>query len=1045
MKNSNEKGLATLYLRNPHLFALTIVVAAVAGLSALVTLPRIEDPTITNRNPLILVPFPGADASRVEALVVEPVEEELQEIPEIKHINATARAGIAVIAVELLDEIGPGENNRVFSEMRDALDSAQQRFPEGAQPPIFDDNRKPLAYSVIVGLTWDNPNTPDAGMLNRLAESLGDRLRNLPGTDLVRLYGAPAEEITVVANPGELAALGVSAAQLASATAQADSKSPAGFVRAPENSLLLEVSGEFDSLARIASVPIRTGTRGEVLRLGDIAEVQRGWRDPPATMALSNGQRSVFVAARVRPEERLDQWTAIAQERIERFRAEVGAGIAVETIFTQNVYTSERLGSLASNLFLGALVVGAVVFFTMGWRSSIIVGSAMPLTAALTLFVITMTGGALHQMSIFGMIIALGLLIDNAIVTADEVRKNLRAGASKGEAVGAAVRHLFVPLLSSTLTTILAFMPILLMPGNAGDFIGSIGGSVVIALAVSFLVAMTLIATATGHFGRPGNRQSWVSTGLHAPRLGQGFRKIIGWCLRRPAVALPLACIVPVVGFALASTLGVQFFPRTDRDTFEVHVWLPTSTAISETAATAQRMETAMRAFEDVEAVYWTIGGSFPPVYYNMLENKDGAAHFAHGVVKSTGPFSTGELAPALQRTLDERFPEAQVVVRKFAQGPPAEADVELRLLGPSLPRLQELGEAIRVKLAEHPEILHTRTSLPRGEPKLWVQAREEDVRLAGLQLADVALQLQANLEGLTGGSVLEELEEMPVRVRYGRDGRSSIAAVRGLNLVNPRQPGEFFPVEAIADVELRPQLGTITHRDQERVNILRGWVREGALPIDVTNEVVAQIEASGLDIPEGYRLELGGESENQGNAVGNLMKYLPVLLTITAATLILAFGSVRLAALLGFVAFLSVGVGLLATYLSGFPLSFNTILGSFGLVGLAFNSSIVVLAAILADEKARGGDREALVEAVMGSSRHLLSTTFTTIGGFLPLLVFVGGNFWPPLAIVLAGGVGGSTLLAMLFTPAAYRAMGGGKADAPATTPETAAQPTTA
>ena len=1021
---SNDKSFFTLFLRNKHLLVLTVIVIFVAGLSALLSMPQLEDPVITNRNPLIVTNFPGASAERVESLVTEKIEEELQEIAEIKEINSTSLAGISIVRLELADRVTGETNEQVFSKVRDKLGDAESRFPASAGKPFLDDKRGPVAYSLIVALAWEHDSPAQLGLLNRLSEDLADRLRTVSGTEIVRTFGEPEEEITVTVDDAELIALGLTAADVARITAAADAKVSAGAFRGLEADYLLEVAGELDSTQRIAQIPIRENVDGSLLRLSAVASVERDWRKPQTAIALSEGRRAVFVAARVEKTRRIDLWARDASSIVAGFSSEIGPGIAIDTVFDQNHYTAERLGELGFNLFLGGLVIVAVVILTMGWRASLLIGSALPLTAAATVFWVAFAGGTLHQMSIFGMMIALGLLIDNAIVVVDDVRKQLALGKDPTDAVASTLRHLLVPLFSSTLTTVLAFMPILLLPGDVGDFVKSIGSSVIIALVSSFAIAMTIMASLAGLYGREKDRKNdafhvWWRDGIRINALSNFVRRALQAGLRRPFAGLAVASSLPVIGFLSATTLGSQFFPRVDRDMFEVEVWLPTEASITATRAVATEIESALTANPEINEVHWLVGGSFPSVYYNLVMTEDDASHYAHGIVVAESAKEVKRLIPKIQRELDQQFRDAQIVVRQFGQGPPSDADVEFRLYGADIATLQDLADQIRPALAEHSGTLHTRVSMPRGEPKLWFDADEDEARLAGLTLGDTARQLEANLEGITGGSVVEDLEELPVRIKLDDSRRASLADIASTNFTNGGP--DWTPLSALGELNLRPERGGITRRNGRRVNTLQAFTANSALPIDVANEVLALLDEQGFSLPAGYRLELGGDSESQAEAIGNLMIYLPVLLTLTVATIILAFRSVRLAGLLGGVAGLSVGLGLLSTWAYGFPISFNTILGTAGLIGLALNDSIVVLAAIRASPAASTGDISSIVETVMGATRHLVSTTVTTIGGFLPLLVFVGGEFWPPLAIVLAGGVAGATLLAMLFIPAGY------------------------
>jgi len=1023
MSHDPSKSLATLFFRNRYLLTLSIVVILVGGLSSFLTLPRLEDPRIVNRAPIVITPVPGASAERVETLVTEVLEEALQEIVAIKDIESTSRAGVSILGMELEPSVDSDTNKEIFAEIRDKIGEVTPLLPPEARDPIVDDKRDPVAFTLIVALTWTAGGEPHLGILNRLAETLADEMRQVPGTELVRIYGAPEEEITVTLDPGELAELGLSAAQLSGLVAASDAKGPAGVLRGARSNVLLEVSGELDSLERIARIPVAgESSDGSVLRLGDVAAVERGWRDPPEEIGLVDGRRSVLVAVRMEAERRVDLWAEDAEVVLAEFKAGAGTGIAVEPIFEQERYTTERLTELGENLFFGALVVIAVIFLMMGWRMALVVGFALPLVVSAVMFSWQATGSAIHQMSVFGMIIALGLLIDNAIVVADEISRHRTQGRAPLEAVDKAVRHLFFPLLASTTTTVLAFSPILLLPGGAGDFVGSIGSSVITAIAASFAIALTITAALAGLFAKPstdGSHRFWRD-GLGGPRLSQRYRRFLTAGIRHPVAALLVALFLPFAGFLAARSLGNEFFPPVDRDMFHVQLWLPTDSAIENTRAVVEELEAVIRGDEEVERVHWLVGGSFPTVYYNLVMGQDDSPHYAQGIVKTASAEATGRLVDELQGTLDRRFPGAQIVARPFGQGPPVVADVEYRLYGPDLEQLQVLGERYRRALQAHPEVLHTQITMPRGKPKLWLDADEDEARLAGFSFTSLAGQLQTSLEGRLGGSVLENLEQMPVRVRFTDDQRSDLSEIASLPLARSGG-GDWISLQALGELEMRPVLGGLTRFNGERTNIVKGYTRDEALPIEVTGEVLAELEAGGFELPPGYRLELGGALEQDSEAKANLAIYAPVLVVLAVATLILAFGSVRMAILLGSVAILSVGLGLLSTWTMGFPISFNTILGTLGLIGVALNDSIVVLASIRSNPAAKGGDCAAIVEEVAGSTRHVLSTTLTTMGGFLPLLIFVGGDFWPSLAIVLVGGIAGASILALVLVPSAY------------------------
>ncbi|MEM8962690.1 MAG: efflux RND transporter permease subunit [Acidobacteriota bacterium] len=1014
--------MTTLFYRNGYLLAAAILVLLVGGASSLVSLPRLEDPRIDTRNAIVVTAVPGYSAERVDTLVTEVLETSLQEIPEILHLESTSKAGASVISIELVASVDDSNNSEIFAEIRDRLADAARRLPPEALPPVVDDQRGAVGFTLITALIWDRDSEPTLGILDRLAEDLADRLRSVPGTEIVRVYGQPEEQITVTLDPKSMADLGLAADDVARRVATSDAKGAAGVLRAAGADVVLEVEGELDSLQRIAEVPLGQGVGGEIVRLADVAEVARTPRQPASEIALVDGQRAVLVAARMETRVRVDQWASSAREVLAEFSARLGpgSGILVDPIFEQERYTSDQLSSLSGNLLAGAGVVMVVIFILMGWRLALIVGLALPLVVSSVFLGWQVTGNAMHQMSIFGLIIALGLLIDNAIVVGDEVAKEKAAGHSSLEAVDRAVRHLAVPLFSSTLTTVLAFAPILLLPGNIGDFVGSIGGSVIMAVTASYLLALTVTAGLAGRFVPAADQgeQRWWRHGVRSSRLATTARSWLGKAFRRPVAAIMIALFLPLAGFVIVPSLGNEFFPPVDRDLFQVQMWMPNDASIDATRERAEAAERLISESAEVERVFWLVGGSFPTVYYNLVMDRDDSPDYAHAIVQASSSETAKAMIDDLQRRFGDRFPDAQLVVRQFGQGPPIQADIEYLVYGPELSGLQEVSDRIRLALQEHPDVLVSRTALPRGEPKLWLAADEDEARLSGLALTEIADQLRGGLDGGVGGSVVEDLERLPVRVRWAE--RGDMSALASTPLVRAGRD-EWVPLQAIGTFELRPEVGSISRYDGERTERIQAWTRNDALPIDVTRSVLASLDAGDFELPPGYRLEIGGAAAEDASAKASLLAYVPVLVTLTIATLVLSFGSIRLASLLSVIAGLAAGLGFLATWTIGFPISFNTMLGILGLLGVALNDSIVVLAAIRAHPHARDGDVDGVVEAVMGTMRHVIATTLTTIGGFSPLLLFVGGDFWPSLAIVLAGGIGGASILALLFIPAAY------------------------
>jgi len=1018
--------LGSLFLRNPRLLVLTIALIAVAGLSAFSLLPRREDPELVARFAIITTPYPGASAARVEALVTEKIEDALRQHDEIKDLYSSSRAGISVVQVELRDDID--DPDPTWSRLRDEIDRVARDLPDGAAKPDLDESDVD-AFAVIVGLRWSGTPPPPLAVMQRLAKQLEDRIRDVPGTKETKVFGKSPEEVRVTIDPSKIASLGITPEDVAGVLRATDAKVSAGQLRHSEANLLIEVEGELDSLARLRRTPIRYGADGAVVRLGEVATIERGRADPPPEIALLDGEPGIAIGALMQRDQRIDRWAVKVRAELDVFRARLPQGIELDLLFDQSVYTERRFDSLLSNLALGSLFVFLVVLVMMGWRSALLVGVALPLSALMVLAGMRLIGMPIEQMSVTGLIIALGLLIDNAIVMVDEVRHRLMDGETPAEAVLGAGRKLSVPLLGSTLTTVFAFMPLVLMPGPAGEFVGGIGTGVILAITSSFLLALTVIPALTGLMGHCWEKQplgSWWRDGFSSERLTNWYSGVLGVLFRRPVLAILFAVALPFCGFAVAGQLKEQFFPPTDRDQFEITMRLPPQSSIGETAVIAQKARALLLRHDRVRHVHWFLGTSAPKFFYNMLEGADGTPSFGQAYVQISDTEELSQFLNTLQGELDSQVPQAQFLVRQLEQGPPFPAPVELRLFGPDPDVLFELGDQIRAVLADIPGVTHTRSTLADGNPKLKFMTDEIEVNLAGLDHRALAARLEASLEGVLGGSMVEETEELPVRVRIDDRFRGNLDRIASLELL-AEDRRSWIPLRALGEMQVVPELSNLPRRDGRRINTVQGFLQAGLLP----SQVVATFKERIADfpLPPGYHTELGGESAERDEAVGNLLASVGLLVVLMIATLVLSFQSFRVAAIIGVVAILCVGLALLAIWLFGYPFGFMGIVGTMGLVGVAINDSIVVLAALRGNKAASNGDASATRDVVVRSTRHVLATTLTTIAGFIPLLLD-GGLFWPPLAVAIAGGVAGATMLALYFVPASWILMRRGRGE---------------
>ena len=1018
--------MTTLFYRDARLFALAILLIVAAGASALMTIGRQEDPTITNLFATIVTPFPGADPARVEAQVTEKIEEELREIPEIDEITSVSRAGMSVITVELSEFISKTAIEQAWSEIRDALDDAAVNLPPGVPAPDFDDDRVGAFTTIVALQSRPGIETNDA-ILVRYADMLQDRLRAVPGTKLVELHGAQEEEISVTLDRTQLESLGLTAQSVAGAIAGADAKVRAGAIHGDASDLLIEVEGEIRAVDRLRAIPVRQGEDGRIVRLGDIATVKRDVRQPPSSLALIGGREGVLIAARMEDDLQVDAWAARLSTALDRFEKDMPGGVVLHRLFDQSTYTRARLSGVLVNMLIGMGLVISVLLVTLGWRSALVVAAVIPLAALMSVFGLQLAGIPVHQMSVTGLIVALGLLVDAAIVMTDEIRKKLAEGLPRLQAVDYAVRRLFAPLIASTVTTVLAFMPMVLLPGPAGDFVGAIAIAVIIMLFSSLALALTITPALAGLLLRiPENtaRGGWLTNGVSFQRLGGVFHGSLCVALAHPKLAILFALILPIIGFGAFPTLKPQFFPGVDRNQFYVQVKLPDGSAIRETERVARNVDAILKGEPGITAVTWVIGESAPAFYYNMLANQDGESSFAEALVTTQSAQATEAMLDPLQRSLDIAVPEARVVVRGLVQGPPVDAPVEIRVVGHSLATLREIGDEIRHLMLGVPGMTLARTEIASGAPKLSVALSEERARLAGLDLGAIAGQLEGRLEGALGGSLIEGSEELPVRVRLKDAARSTVDAVLGLDFVTGSAAATDgyggVPLTALGKVQLVPAETPIYRRNGERINTVQGFVERNVLPEVALAEVQRRIAESGLTLPPGYRLEIGGDADARDEVMRNLLGAMGLIVALTIATIVLTFGSYRFSAITFVVAVLSMGLSLLALAVFGYPFGIQAVIGVIGSIGVSINAAIIIITALQADAVAIRGDTNRIADLVMAQGRHIVSTTLTTFGGFVPLIL-AGGGFWPPFAMSIAGGVLLSTVVSFYFVPPAF------------------------
>lgn len=1020
--------IATSLFENGRYLALLVISIIVVGVTSYNSLGRQEDPSITPFVASVQTFYPGASPARVESLVTKPLEDALREHPDVQEIDSSSINGVSTIVIEADYYLSRSDIKRVWSELRGKVNRVTADLPEGTTQPVFDDDLF-TTFVKIVAISADEGVDISPSLLRREALRFADAARKVPQTRRVKPYGLPDEEINVEINGTALSTLGLSVDDIARTLALSDSRTPAGKLASPTSALTIDVAGDFGDAQAVRDTFIKSDFDSVTgIRISDVATVTKSEAEPPLRLALSNGRRSVFLAVEMKEGYQVDKYSEQFDAFLEDYRVNAAYGLTIETTYDQSGYTEARLAGVAKNIIAGVLIVVAVLFVTLGWRAALIVALSLPLCTLLSMVVLNYLDVPIHQLSMTGLVVALGLLVDGSIVVTDEIRKHLLEGDEAIQAMQKAVKRMTVPLVSATATTVLAFTPMAILQGPSGDFLGSLATCVIVMLVMSLVLALSVTAALGGRLlpGAMTEGLAWWRSGIVLPRARERFAASIDWSLKYPLASVLLAASIPLLGFASVSTLTAQFFPGTDRDQMYLRVEMPRSAGIEATLELVRQLDEDLRAEPLIRRVDWSVGESPPAFYYNLRSNKRNAPGWAEGMVLTRDENQTNALIRRLQKNFDRKYPQAQILVLGIDQGPPVDAPLEVVLYGPNTHTLRVLGEQFRQRLQELPDITHTKLSISPAAPKVEFELDEEKLRRLDLERTQVAALIDGYLRGRFGGAVIEDTEQLRVRAKLEREAWQDSDELLNLQIPLPGQLGQprFVPLSAVGELNIVPDDAPIGRRNGERINQVQAFLTRGVLPEEALKLLRQSLEDNPITLPDGYRYSFGGDSGEREGVVNDLIGPVGLVMSLLLATIMLTFNSWRLTALAFGVVICAFGLSFLALALFRYPLGIMALVGVVGSIGVAINACIIILTSFQQSPAAASGNRDAMRDEVLDSSRHIISTTLTTFGGFLPLIL-EGSQFWPPFAMAIAGGVLLSTIISFYLVPPAYVLLG--------------------
>ena len=993
-------ALAGLLSRR-RLVVASALLLALAGFAAWNTMPREEDPQFPERNASIVVPFPGSDAESIARLVTEPIEEHLSEVEEVALVESTSRAGVAVLMVELQSSIY--DTDSAWDEVEDAVALARRDFPQGVGAPSLDSTIGDQE-AIVLAITG----SVDPLRLAEAAERIERVLLREPTVRRVELIADPGEEIVVEYDEETARRLGIDPGLLGLQLGARSTISPGGLVHLGSRSASLRPQTDFASLDELRQTPV-TLPSGVALPLSEVARVRRGPAEPPSERMRWNGEPAVGLG--IVPRDGIDrvEFGVAVRARLDEVRPSLEP-LRIEEVAFQPDQVGRRIGQLEGSLRLGILIVAGILFLAMGPRLGIVVASVVPLVTFAALAIFAAGGGILHQISIAALVIALGMLVDNAIVMAESVQWRIDRGEPPGQAAVASVRELALPLGSATGTTLAAFVPMLMSSGPTADFTRSIPILILLTLTVSYLFAILVTPVLSELLLRP--REGRDGPG----RLERFGGRVGGTAARRPWLALALLGVLLGISILAAGAVEQRFFPEADRTTLVVDLQMPEGTHLLATDETAFRLERMLEGHPEVVSVASFMGRGAPRFYYNLLQHPS-SPHRAQLVVETTRLGAVEEVAGWVRQVAAREFPEAEIVARRLEQGPPIAAPVLVRVVGDDVGALQEGADRVLAVLRDVPGTRDVRHDVGLGVPTVALRIDDAVADRYGIARTDVARALHGRTLGTVVGQFRAGDDPVPIVVRSSQGESYPVADLATLDVA--ATGGRPVPLAEVAELvpEWRP--AAITHRNRARLVSVFAQLAPERTATEVLAELAPRLEA--LELPPGIRLEIGGELEESGEANAAMLHAAPLGAILLLFFLLAEFNSFRrVGIVLVTVPLAATGVvpGLL---ISGQPFGFMALLGVVALVGIVVNNAIVLLDVIESRRTEGATVEEALREAVERRTRPILLTTATTVAGLLPLALSEA-NLWPPMAWAMISGLLASTVLTLVAVPALYR-----------------------
>jgi len=997
--------LALKYHRFTQVF---LIMLFVIGLSTFKNAPSKEDPEILIRSAVVVTQFPGMSPDRIEKFITKPLEREIKQISEVTEIKSWSRTGVSQITVTVHDKYF--DLQPIWDTLRNRMESMKGDLPSGAQGPFVNDEFGRV-YSATIALTGDGF---DERELRKTAESLQDRLSSIATVSQVELYGVNDERIWIKARHGAFENEKFQFRQIISALQARNVVLPGGVIETETMEVEIEPTGNFNTVEEILELDLNERESGNTVYLRDLADVERGYQDPFNTPVYFNGKKAVVIAASMSSGSQSEEFGVEVKQFIQAESNELPLGMNLELATFQPEKVDAAVNSATTNLMQTVAVVLAVVMAFLGVRMGLIIGSIVPLTILLTVIGMSLWGVELQRMSIAAIIISLGLLVDNGIVVAEFIKSKISEGVDRVDAAIAASKAMAIPLLTSSLTTILAFMPLLLAQDVTGEYLRSLSQVITVALLSSWFLCLFATPVMCVWFMKPANPDSKPP---QPSKFHQGYRRFISFIL-----SLRLATLTTVlVIFALAiygfKFVTVQFMPGSERNQYLVFVDLPAGTKVEESDRVSQRLEGWLldkSINPDVTSTVRYVGDGGPR-FFLALSPVDRSPNRVFMVVNTTDYQAALAMVAKTNRYIIEQLPEASGQAKRMWLGGTELGLVEYQVVGKDIPTIQRIADEIELALRKVPGAVGVSNDWENNVPKLILDIDQAQALRAGVSSRDIAQSLDAYLRGKEITSFRDDDDVIPVYAGAS-DNEKTLDKLFTTQIVSSTN-GEALPLIQFAEIVATSEPAIIRRFDLQRTVTVS--VKHETLQASELNKLI-QPTLSQIDLPPGYKIALGGELKGASKANGALFGYLPQCFAVMILLLLIQFNSIRRPLIILLTIPLSLIGAVSGLLITGAFFTFPAMLGIFSLAGIIINNGIVLIDCIEQNRKDGLSIHNSIVEACVTRLRPIVMTTLTTILGLVPLAVS-GGEFWYSMSIVMMFGMIVGTILTLGVVPVLY------------------------